>query len=87
MDCSVSFQVMVSQVWPQEGTQETDKETTCIIFTGPQEEVTTSMQGHGIEPDSVKMTGDRLQGKVWAAAIIGVSEGKAKEGREEFRIG
>lgn len=40
-----------------------------------------------VEPGSVKMTGDRLQGKVWAAAIIGVFEGKAKEGREEFRIG
>lgn len=35
--CFVFFQVMVSQVCPQEGTQERLRKTKCIILTGPRE--------------------------------------------------
>lgn len=90
--CSVFVYVMmVSQVWPQEKTQERLKRTKIIIVTGPREwgqgaRRVTECQGVTREAPNFNQVGeDRSKGRVQVRVFIGFF-GKERQG-ERLGIG
>ena len=71
---------MVSQVQPQEETQESLRKTKLITVIEPRER---SLHARQAPKGSIMFwSGDGSKGKAEARAFIGVSAGKTRQGRE-----
>lgn len=76
--------MMVSQVQPQEETQESLRKTKLIIVIEPRERSLHARQAP--KGSTMFWSGDRSKGKVEARAFIGVSAGKTRRAEKQVKV-